>query len=574
MLSYITALDWIKNYRREWLSGDLSAGLTVGVMLIPQGMAYALLAGLPAVYGLYASTFPLIIYALLGSSRQLAVGPVAMVSLLTAAGVGTLATAGTEAYLALALTLALLVGLIQFALGALRLGFLVTFLSHPVISGFTSAAALIIGLSQLKHLLGINLPNSHHVHEILLAAAGNIDQINWLTAAIGIGAMLVIIAVRRQFPAIPGALVAVVLGISITAAFSLNELGVKIVGNVPKGLPQFQFSGFSWADLRSLLPISLAISLVSFMESIAVAKAMHNRHRDYQLNANQELFALGMANIVGSFLQSFPVTGGFSRTAVNDQAGAKTGLASLIAAALVLLTLLFFTPLFYYLPNAVLAAVIIVAVINLIDWREAVNLWHIHRVDFWMLIATFFFTLLLGIEQGIGIGVVLSLASVVYGSARPHLAVLGKLPDAPYYLNIERHEKLEIRRDILVLRFDAPLFFANTDFFRENIEQLAAAKGDALKAIIVQCDTISQIDSTAMHMLEQTIEDFRKRDIQLLLAAVIGPVRDRLADSGLRDKIGKDHFFLSVQQAVDSLDGKYRFLTVDQMQTYTMQRDQ
>lgn len=573
-MRYFPALEWIKGYRREWIGGDLSAGLTVGVMLIPQGMAYALLAGMPAVYGLYASTLPLVIYALMGTSRQLAVGPVAMVSLLTAAGIGTLAEAGTATYITLALGLAFMVGAIQFLLGALKLGFLVTFLSHPVISGFTSAAAIIIGLSQLKHLLGVNIPNSHHVHEIVMAAIREAPNLNWPTFLIGLGAMGAIIGLRKLHPAIPGPLVAVVLGIALAAGWNLTDIGVKIVGEVPKGLPHWQWAVPSMVQLAGLLPAALAISLVSFMESIAVAKAMQSRHQNYKLDANQELFALGVANLAGSFFQSFPVTGGFSRTAVNDQAGARTGLASLISALLILLTLLFFTPLFYFLPNAVLAAIIMVAVAKLIDWREAVHLWYVHRPDFWMLIATFICTLTLGIEQGIGVGVLLSLAGVVYGAARPHIAVLGKLPDAPYYLNIGRHESLEIRPDILVLRFDAPLFFANTDFFRDNIEQLAADKGPALRAIVIQCDTISQIDSTAMAMLERTVSDFGKRGIRFLLAAVIGPVRDRLAGSGLTDKIGREHFFLSVQQAIDHLDGRHRYLTTNQVQEYTLQADE
>lgn len=570
-MRYVPALSWLKNYRREWLSGDLSAGLTVGVMLIPQGMAYSLLAGLPAVYGLYASTLPLVIYALLGTSRQLAVGPVAMVSLLTATGIGVLAQGGTEAYLQLAILLALMVGIIQFVLGASRLGFLVTFLSHPVISGFTSAAALIIGLSQLKHLLGINLPNSHYVHEIVIEAIRQGGSTNLPTLLLGLLGIALIVGLRKLHPAIPGQLVAVILGILAVWGLNLTAVGVKIVGEVPKGLPVFAVPHLSWASIQALLPTALAISLVSFMESIAVAKAIQSRKRNYELDANQELFALGLANVGGAFFQSFPVTGGFSRTAVNDQAGAHTGLASIISAALILLTLLFFTPLFYYLPNGILAAIILVAVAKLVDWREAIHLWHIHRPDFWMLIATFVFTLALGIEQGIAIGVFLSLAAVIYGAARPHVAVLGKLPDAPYYLNIERHESLIIRPDMLVLRFDAPLFFANTDYFKDTIERLAAEKGPELKAILIQCDTISQVDSSAMNMLDHTIADFKNRGIQLILAAVIGPVRDRLASSGLRDKIGKEHFFLSVQQAVDYLDGRERYLSGDQLQEYTLQ---
>jgi SulP family sulfate permease len=377
--NFIPILDWLPNYKPKWLQGDMSAGLTVGVMLIPQGMAYAMIAGLPPIYGLYASTVPLLIYAIFGTSRQLAVGPVAMVSLLTAAGVGAMAEGGSETYIALAIALALFVGLIQFLLGAFRLGFLVNFLSHPVISGFTSAAALIIGLSQLKHLLGVNLPGSHHVHEIIISAVEQFCSVNWYTFAIGATGIALIMLVKRYQPAIPGPLLAVVFGILAVWGLGLTEAGVKIVGEVPSGLPAFSVPQFGLETIQSLAPIALAIALVSFMESIAVAKAIQAKHRDYKVDANQELIGLGLANIGGAFFQSYTTTGGFSRTAVNDQAGAKTGLAAIISAVLIVLTLLFLTPLFYYLPNAILASVIMVAVFGLIDWKEAVHLWHSNR---------------------------------------------------------------------------------------------------------------------------------------------------------------------------------------------------
>ncbi|MCB0618959.1 MAG: solute carrier family 26 protein, partial [Saprospiraceae bacterium] len=477
--SYFPAFDWITNYRRDDLKGDLSAGLTVGVMLIPQGMAYAMIAGLPPIYGLYASTIPLLIYALLGTSRQLAVGPVAMVSLLTAAGVGALAEGGTEAYLQMAILLALLVGGIQFLLGVFRLGFLVNFLSHPVISGFTSAAALIIGLSQLKHLLGIPLGRSHHIHEILIEAGQRIGELHWPTFLIGLGGIGLILLVKKVSRAIPGPLLAVVFGILAVWLFGLSGEGVKIVGTVPQGLPSFELPAFSWGTTGALMPIALTIALVSFMESIAVAKAIQAKHKNYKVIPNQELIALGLANVGGSFFQAYPTTGGFSRTAVNDQAGARTGLAAIISAALILLTLLFLTPLFYYLPQAILASVIMVAVFGLIDIKEAVHLWHANRTDFFMLIVTFLATLSLGIEQGIGVGVVLSLVMVIFRTTRPHIAVLGKVPGTPYYRNIERFEKVEQRPDLLILRFDAQLYFANVNFFKDTLAELVQRKGKA-----------------------------------------------------------------------------------------------
>ena len=551
---FIPAFDWLPGYGKKELKGDLSAGLTVGVMLIPQGMAYAMIAGLPPIYGLYASTIPLVIYALLGTSRQLAVGPVAMVSLLTAAGIGAIAEGGTETYIMLAVALALFVGAIQFLLGVFRLGFLVNFLSHPVISGFTSAAALIIGLSQLKHLLGVEIARSHHVHEILMQAFEKMGEVNWVTFTIGIGGIFLIKGVRKINKSIPGPLLAVVFGILVVWGLGLTGQGVKIVGEVPGGLPSLGMPTFNLDMIQTLLPIALAISLVSFMESIAVAKAIQSKHKNYKVEPNQELIALGAANIGGAFLQSYTVTGGFSRTAVNDQAGAKTGMASIISAALIVLTLLFLTPLFYYLPKAILASVIMVAVFGLIDVQEAKHLWHADRSDFWMLIVTFVATLGLGIEQGIGIGVILSLAVIVFQTTRPHIAELGKVPGTHFYRNVERFKQVEERKDLLIVRFDAQLYFANINFFRDKIEELIAAKGSDLKTVIINADSINNMDSSAVHAIDDLVTDWRANHLNVFFTGVKGPVRDAMVKGHVMEKIGEHNFFMSVQEAVDFCD--------------------
>lgn len=569
--SYIPALDWLPNYKKEWLSGDLSAGLTVGVMLIPQGMAYAMLAGLPPIHGLYAVTVPLVLYALFGTSRQLAVGPVAMVALLTASGIGALKPETPEAYLLLALTLALIVGAIQFLMGVFRLGFLVNFLSHPVISGFTSAAAIIIGLSQLKHLLGIKIPNSEHAHEIVIAAAQHIGETNLLALGIGIAAIFVIKFSKKFHKSLPGALVAVVLGILAVTVFGLESQGLKIVGEVPSGLPGLSLPSFDPANWQLLLPAALTISLVGFMESFAVAKAIQSKHKDYQVDANQELIGLGVANFGAAFFQGMPVTGGFSRTAVNDQAGAKSGLASIISAALIVLTLLFLTPLFYNLPNAVLAAVILVAVAGLIDYKEAKHLWHNDRSDFWMLAATFLVTLSLGIETGIGAGVVLSLGMVIYRSTRPHVAVLGRVPGSMFFRNVQRFDNLEQRPDVLVVRFDGPLFFSNINYFKDKMAELIAQKGEALRLVVLNADSISHLDSSAIHALEEWVTENRNRGVRVHFTSVIGPVRDTLSRWQLTDSIGEDSFFMSNQQAIDAFDGRPSNGAVKDYKEYVLQ---
>ena len=544
------ARSWIADYDRSWWSADLTAGLTVGVMLIPQGMAYALLAGLPPIYGLYAATLPLLLYAVLGTSRQLALGPVAMDSLLTATGVGALATVGTENYLYLTVLLALMVGVIQLAAGVFRLGFLVDLLSRPIISGFTSAAALIIGMSQLQHLLGVNLGRSAYVHEILYAAVTHITEIQPITLAIGLGGILVLVGVKRWWPAVPGPLAVVGLGVGVIYLSGWEAAGVRIVGEVPAGLPSVAVPVLSLTDMQALLPTALTIALIGFMEGIAVAKAVNARHPEYTVVPNQELVAIGASNIGSALVGGFPVAGGFSRTAVNDQSGARTGLAAVISAGVIVLTLLFLTPLFYYLPQAVLASIIMVAVFTLIDWREAARLWRVDRSDFWMLAVTFVATLVLGIQNGIAVGVALSIGVHVYRSMRPHLAVLGRIEGTHTYRNVGRFPEARELPGTLILRFDAPLYFGNMNYFEAQLAGLLAARQRELHTIVVNAEGIARIDSSAMYGLRRFVAEQQGRGVTVRLAGVIGPVRDAMKRAGLYEDVGRENFFLDVDQAV------------------------
>lgn len=550
----IPSLDWIKNYKQEHLKGDISAGLTVGIMLIPQGMAYAIIAGMPPVYGLYAALIPILIYAVLGTSRQLAVGPVAMDSLLVAAGVSLFAKTGSDNYISLAILLAFMVGAIQFLFGVFRLGFLVNFLSKPVISGFTSAAAVIIGLSQLKHLIGITLPKTNQIQHLVVAVYQNISQIHWLTVGIGIVAIVLIKGVKKIHKSLPAPLVVVVLGILAVWGLNLVDQGIKIVGNVPDGLPTFSLPNWTMMDIQNLFPIALTIALVAFMEAISVSKAVQAKHKDYEIDANKELIALGMANLVGSFFKIFPVTGGFSRTAVNDQAGAKTPFASIISAVLIGLTLLFLTPLFYYLPNAVLAAIIMVAVFGLIDTKYPVFLWKSKKDEFWMLLITFILTLTVGITFGIGVGVVISLAMIIFRTTQPHIAELGRIPNTNEFRNINRFNEVENREDVLILRFDAQLYFANIQYFKEEIVQRALQKGNKLKFIVLKSDSINGIDASAMEQLQEIVLSFKAQGIRFVFSGVKGPVRDRMYLANFIQTIGDDNFFLDVYYAIDSYD--------------------
>lgn len=545
-------LEWARRYNVGFFRGDLAAGLTVGVMLVPQGMAYAMIAGLPAHYGLFAAMAPLIVYALFGTSRQLAVGPVALVSLLTAAAVGKMAPSGSEAYVQMAIMLAFVVGVIHLFMGVFRLGYLVNFLSHPVISGFTSAAAVIIALGQVKHILGIQLPRGLKIYESIPRIVRQIPDVNVKALGIGLaGIGLILLAKRIKRMRVPGSLLAVVFGILAVVAFGFTADDLALVGKIPSQLPRFKPVPVTWALFKELLPVAGAIAIVGFMESYAVAKALQHRHKDYKVVAGQELIALGMANIVGSFFQSYTVEGGFGRSAVNDQAGAKTPLAGVISSVVVMLALLFLTPVFYYLPKAILGAIVIVAVVGLIDVKEAKKLWVENQMDFAMWMVTFWGTLLLGVEPGIALGVFLSLAMVLFRTTRPHVAVLGNVPGTHFYRNVKRFDNLITKDDVLIIRFDAQLFFANVNYFRDKVDELIENKGEGLRLVVLCFDSINNLDSTAAHVIKDMVEEYASKGIEIAFTGVKGPVRDALSRAKILSEHTGDHFFMSIQEAID-----------------------
>ncbi|MEZ4937476.1 MAG: solute carrier family 26 protein [Crocinitomicaceae bacterium] len=551
MKQFFPILEWLPKYQKSWLSGDLSAGLTVGIMLIPQGMAYAMIAGLPAVYGLYAALFPQVIYAIFGTSRQLAVGPVAMDSLLVASGLLAFAKTGSEEFILLAIVLAFMMGMFQLLLGIIRMGFLVNFLSKPVISGFTSAAAIIIALSQLKHLIGVNIPRNNKIHLLLNDAFLAMDQIHWITLGIGLISIIVIKVLKKMLPKIPAALVVVVLGTSIVALLEMDSHGVKIVGEIPKGFPSFAFPDLYNAPILDLIPIALTLSVIAFMEAFSVAKAIEEKHDDYEVDANKELIALGMSNIIGSLFQSYPTTGGFSRTAVSDQAGAKTGMYSIVSAFVVGLTLLFFTPLFYFLPNAVLAAIIMVAVFGLIDIKLPKYLWKHNKEEFFLLLITFGVTLSVGIVSGILVGVVVSLLLLVYRTSRPHMATLVRIGDTAIYRNKNRFENAVDRPDVLVVRFDSQIYFGNQQFFKSELLKRIHEKGNDLRLVVLSAESVNYIDATGIHMLKQLVDELGNRNIRFYVSGVIGPVRDIINTTDLKEAISENVQFLNCQDAIN-----------------------
>ena len=552
---FLPLLNWLPNYKKSYLSGDIYAGITVGVMLIPQGMAYALIAGLPPVYGLYAAIVPQIVYTLLGTSRHLAVGPVAMDSLLVAAGLGTLSISSPEEYIAMAIALACLVGIIQIVLGLLRMGFFVTFLSKPVVSGFTTAAALIIGGSQLQHLLGIQVLSNSRFDVLLWEIFQKIASTNFMAFSIGICAVIILYAFRKKASKIPLGLLVVFLGILMVTLTQWDERGLAVVGEIPQGLPKLKLPILTYEKLSQLFPIAITLSLISIMEAMAISKSFENKTENHKINADQELVALGSANIIGSFFQSYPISGGFSRTAVNEQAGAKTAISGLIGALVVAIVLLFFTTLFYKLPKSILAAIIMVAVLKLVDFKYPIRLFKTRKDEFVLLLLTCLITLFVGIKEGLLVGILFSFLLLVYRTSKPHFAFLAKIKKTNYYKNIERfpNETVE-REDLMILRFDAQLFFGNIDYFRNIIFEKINTEQNKVKGFILSAESINYIDSTAVEQLIEISKSLKNKSVRFMIAGAIGPARDIIFSSKIIQNIGRNNLFVNTKAAVKEFD--------------------
>ncbi len=515
-------------------------------MLIPQGMAYAMIAGLPVVYGLYAALIPQIVYGFFGTSRHLAVGPVAMDSLLVAAGLTGIAVAESENYIALALLLAFMMGGLQLSMGVLRLGFLVNFLSRPVISGFTSAAALIIGLNQLPHLLGVSSERSNQLHKLLKDLADVASNTNLTTLMVGVGAILALVGMKRWAPKAPGSLVVMATSILVSWLVGFEAMGIDVVGAIPKGLPSFSLPSWNMAAAQQLFPTALTLAIVAFMEAISVAKTMEERH-GYRLDANQELRALGLANLLGSIAQSYPTTGGFSRTAVTEQSGGKTPVTAWVASVVVALTLFALTPLFYHLPNAVLAAIVMLAVAGLVDVRYPLALWKQDRLEAIILTVTVAVSLTVSLPTGIGVGVLLALALAVQRMMVPHVAVLGNVEGV--HRNVARFPHAKTEPDVLVVRYDGALNFANQGHFRSTLTALVNDRRPHLRLVVLQADTVPYLDASARATIHHLLKKWREEGLRLCLAGAIGPVRDALAADGLLDS-GYVSFQLTVNDAL------------------------
>jgi sulfate permease, SulP family len=546
------------------LANDSLAAVIVTIMLIPQSLAYALLAGLPAEMGLYASILPLIAYALLGTSRTLSVGPVAVVSLMTATAVGDIAASGTADYATAAIALALMSGLMLLVMGILKFGFLANFLSHPVVSGFITASGLIIGMSQLRHLLGVEA-GGDTLPALLRSLATNLDQTNVTTAITGTATLLFLFWARTRLhpllakagftPRISGILgktapvLAIIATIGASYLMDFESAGVALVGSIPSGLPTLslpQFNASIWSELA--MP-ALLISLIGFVESVSVGKTLAAKRRQ-RVAPNQELIALGAANVASACSAGFPVTGGFSRSVVNFDAGAQTQAASILAAVGLALSALLLTPALYYLPKATLAATIIVAVSTLIDTKMVQRAWRYSKVDFVAAVTTIGGTLLLGVEIGVLAGALSSVILHLYKTTRPHIAIVGEIAGTEHFRNIDRHNVITYP-NLLCLRVDESLYFANAGYLEDFVYSHLADNSE-LQHVILQCTAVNEIDMSALEALEAIDHRLRELDMQLHLSEVKGPVMDALKNSDFINHLSGS-VFLTQHQAVQAL---------------------
>ncbi|MCG7897235.1 MAG: solute carrier family 26 protein [Candidatus Thiodiazotropha lotti] len=548
--AFIPYLQWIGELKdKKTIRADLIAGITVALVLVPQSMAYAQLAGLPVYYGLYASFLPPMIAALFGSSRQLATGPVAVVSLMTAAALEPLATS-PDTYLAYAMLLALMVGIFQMFLGLFKLGVLVDFLSHPVVVGFTNAGALIIATSQLGKVFGVFAERAEHHYETvwntLLAAAEGTHAPTLLMALIAFGIMW---GVKRFYPAMPGVLIAVVVTTVLAWTTGFADAGGKVVGTIPDGLPSFSIPTFEVTTIWSLIPAAITISLIGFMEAISIAKAMAARTRQ-RLNANQELIGQGLSNVFSGMFSGYPVSGSFSRSAVNINAGAITGFSSIVTGVVVMITLIFLTPLLYHLPQATLAAVIIMAVINLIKIDPIIHAWKAQPHDAVVSVVTFVLTLAFAphLDKGIIIGVLLSLGLFLWRTMRPRFAQLSRYKDGT--MRDIRVRKLQTSPQISVVRFDGSLYFASAGYFETKMLGVVAANPD-LKYIILDGEGINQIDATGEEVLHHLWERLQAQGITLVVARMKKQFMDTIRRTGLKDKMGDEIFYSRIGLALN-----------------------
>ncbi len=544
----IPFIQQLKSYNKGFIVNDLVGGLTVGVMLIPQGMAYAFLAGVPAVYGLYASLVPLLMYMVFGSSRYVTIGPAALISLLIITGLDKIGITDPQEYLNAVFVIALIAGVFQLLLGFFKLGNIINFISQPVLKGFIIGAAFTIILSQVKHIFGIPVEGRATL-DVLQQLYMNLGNLDLYTLLLGLGGVTFLLFMKTLSKRIPSQLILVGLTLGLTYYFQLDQEGVQILGEVPSGIPDFSVPEMSWDMIVSLIPVSITIGLISFIEVYAIGVSLEDKRDSANVEPNQELIATGLGKTLGAFFYAFPTSGSFSRSAVNKEAGTRTNVAGIYTIILIILTLLFLTPYFYYLPKAALGAIIIVAIFGLIDIKYVRDLAKVDTRDLVMLFITALITFLIGIQEGIITGVVLSIASLTYNTSYPHIAELGLVKGTNTLRNVNRFEDVQVDEHILIIRIDAPLTFSNVPQFISKLNQFENHKKD-LSFVLLNASAIDYVDSTALKKIKEIADDYKKRNIRFAISTLKGPVRDKFKRSEMFGEIGEENFFASDYEAL------------------------
>lgn len=541
--------EWATSYGKGDLSGDLKAGITTGIMFIPQGMAYAVIAGLPPIYGLYAGVIPLLIYPLFATSRHLSVGPVAVDMIIVAAGVSAVTLTASSDVIALVILLTMMTGLLQLLMGTLKLGSMLNFFSRPVITGFIMAAPIIISLTQLENMFGLPVNIDQNLIFILSDFVFDLHLIHLPTLYWTFASILLLIIIKKISPSLPGSMIVLGLGVLIAWLTTIEQQGVEIVGEIEDGLPPLSLPDLSYTSFVALLPTALTLALVQFMTITSLGNVFAKRH-GYLIDSNQELISIGSSNFLGSLFSSLPISASFSRTAASDQAGVKTPAANWITAVIVILTLLLLTPVFYYLPMPVLASIIVVSVFGLIDIEEVKFLIRTRRSEGGIAVFTFVATLMIGIQEGILLGVGVSMLMMIYKVSRPTVAELGVLPDTHSFKNIERNPDATRIEGILILRIDASFSFINAEFFRDFILSKSKKQNSKTRYVIIDGSSINHLDTTAIDSMISVIKTLRTWDMDLYLSGLKGPVRDIVERSGFEEYLGSDHFYRTPHMAV------------------------
>jgi high affinity sulfate transporter 1 len=548
--SFVPILDWLPKYDKAWLRGDIIAAITVWALLVPEAMAYAGIAGMPPETGLYAAPLALLGYAIFGTSRQLNVGPSSTVAALSFTVVSGIAVAGSDEFIALSITLAILTGLLLVIAGLLKMGVFADFLSKPVLGGFVIGLAISIAVGQLDKLLGFEARTMNFVPDILLIFQ-DVDQTNLPTLVVGLVSLGLLFFIDRFFPKLPGAITVLILAIIVSALLDLEALGVHVVGDIPAGLPPFGLpSGITPGDIFDLLPGALAIALVGFAESVAAARSYATKYR-YEINANQEMIALGVANLGAGMSNGFVVDGSLSKTAASDEAGAKSQMVSIIVAGMVLITVVALTPLFRTLPEATLGAIVIHAVWHLIKLTKLRRYYRIRQLDFWAAMTAMVGVLLLGILSGLLLAVTISLLGLLIRAKQANMAILGKLPGESVFQSVENHPEAETYPGLIIFRFDEQLFFANAPNFRDAVLAAVAADPSA-RWVLVDAGSINEIDVTGLDMLTELRDELAQDNIELRFARMKAHVREYVRRANLEESIGAEHFYLSVQAGVEA----------------------